>query len=342
MAEYSGFFRSVSGDRKYTTDFLAQWIASIISNGVYDGNLAVSPGDHMQVLIPAGKAWINGYYYRNDGSLALAVANADGVLNRKDTVVLRWDVNTRDITAQVLQGTPASNPIAPAIVRGAEQYDLKIAEISIPAGTTAITGALITDTRLDNSVCGIVHGVVQQVNTTTLYNQIAADLAQFKSQNEADFTSWSTEQKADFNAWLDGIKDALDGDTAGNLLNLINGLQSDLTAHTTDTTVHVTTSERAAWNGKASKSISVISTLTAAGWSGSTAPYSQTITVAAVTATSANEILPGASVTADQLASLQSANLQDGGQATGSITVKAYGDKPSIDIPIRVIVRGDL
>lgn len=223
MAESSGFFRSVGGDRKYTVDFLAQWVASFLSNGVYADSLAVTAGENMQIVLPAGQAWINGYYYRNDGALALPLENADGVLNRKDTAVLRWDVNERTITAQVLTGTPASNPAAPNIARTAEQYDLKLAEISIPAGTTAIAQALITDTRLDNSVCGIVTGIVHQVDTTTFYNQIAADLAEFRGHNEADFT-----------AWFDSIKDVLDANTAGNLLNLIN-------EHKADAAIHITT-----------------------------------------------------------------------------------------------------
>ena len=223
MAENSGFFVSVGGDRKYNADFLARWIASIIGNGVYDGELAVTAdGSGMTVTIPAGRAWINGYHYRNDGPLTLPIANADGVLHRKDTVVLRWDANARSITAQVLKGTPASSPIAPQITRSAEQYDLKLAEISIPAGTTAITQSLITDTRLDNDVCGTVTGVVQQVDTTTLYQQIQDDLTRFRTSNEADFTGWSAEQKSSFQTWFNGIKGILGTDEAGNLLAMIN------------------------------------------------------------------------------------------------------------------------
>ena len=71
----------------------------------------------MTVKIPAGRAWINGYYYHNDSELTLTIDNADGVLNRIDVVVLRWDVNARSITAQVIKGTPASNAMAPAITR---------------------------------------------------------------------------------------------------------------------------------------------------------------------------------------------------------------------------------
>ena len=227
MAENSGFFASVGGDRKYNMDFLARWIASIIGNGVYDGELAVTAdGSGMTVTIPAGRAWINGYHYRNDGPLTLPVDNADGVLHRKDTVVLRWDVNARSITAQVLTGTFSSSPIAPQITRSAEQYDLKIAEISIPAGTTAISQSLITDTRLDNAVCGIVTGVVQQVDTTTLYTQIQDDLTRFRTSNEADFTGWSAEQKAAFDAWLQTMKDIPPEDAAAYLQNQIDAIQT--------------------------------------------------------------------------------------------------------------------
>lgn len=225
MSERSGYFPYVAGDSnsEYGSSFIAALHAALIKSGVYNGELAVSAdGSAMTVTLPAGRAWINGYFYRNDGALTLPLDNADGVLNRIDIVVLRWDVNARSITAQVVKGAPASDAVAPTITRTVEQYDLKLAEISIPAGTTAITQALITDFRLNTDVCGIVTGLIDQVDTTTFYNQIAADLASFKSSNESGFSTWSAAQQAAFNTWLDGIKDALDGDTAGNLLNQIN------------------------------------------------------------------------------------------------------------------------
>ncbi|WP_085833980.1 hypothetical protein [Clostridium merdae] len=218
MAETSGFFASVNGDRTYNTSFLARWIASIIGNGVYNGELSVSAvGGEMAVTLPIGRAWINGYHYRNDTVKALTIANADGILRRKDTIVLRWDVNERSISVHVLQGTFASTPVAPKIIRTAEQYDLKLAEINIPAGATAITQAMIIDTRLDNSVCGIVTGVVEQIDTTTFYNQIAADLAYFKSSKQSDFE-----------VWVEGLKDILDENTAGNLLQLIYSVSDEM------------------------------------------------------------------------------------------------------------------
>lgn len=421
MAESSGFFADVSGDREYTSDWLAKYISSIVGNGTYDGELGVTAdGNTMSVTLPSGRAWINGYYYRNDCPLTLAIDNADGILNRKDIIVLRWDVNARSITAQVIKGTPASNAVAPVITRNAEQHDLKLAEISIPAGTTAITQSMITDCRLDKSVCGIVTGAVTQVDTTTLYNQIQADLAEFKGINEAQFT-----------AWFNNLKNILNDNTAGNLQNEINKkadksvlnnitipasgwqatsdnkiiyagstLQGGYDASTgilsssatdmvhTSSSIPVTAGEAltinysadvdvsayaTAYNGDAylntitlSASGSIITVpanctqleLTVKAVSGTItpsditclsvttriniAPYMQTVNVEGVTATSANEILPALGITQEQLSELQAANLQDGGQTAGNITLKAFGEEPSVDLPVRIIVRGDM
>lgn len=93
--------------------------------------------------------------------------------------------------------------------------------------------------------------------------------------------------------------------------------------------------------GAAAKSSFVNATLSADSWSGDSTPYTYTLAVNGVTANSNQELLPALTITEEQLTALQAANIQDGGQAANSITLTAFGDKPAIDLPIRVIVRGD-
>lgn len=81
--------------------------------------------------------------------------------------------------------------------------------------------------------------------------------------------------------------------------------------------------------------------LLAANWTGDNAPYSYTLNVAGVTADSHQVFLPALDITAEQLEALQGANIQDGGQSAGTVTLKAFGTKPTIDLPIRIIKRGD-
>ena len=91
----------------------------------------------------------------------------------------------------------------------------------------------------------------------------------------------------------------------------------------------------------AARSTIVNSPLYADNWQGDSAPYTYTLAVTGVTANSNQEVLPALNITVEQLEALQSANIQDGGQASNTVTLKAYGDKPTIDLPIRVIKRGD-
>lgn len=90
----------------------------------------------------------------------------------------------------------------------------------------------------------------------------------------------------------------------------------------------------------ATRKQTVSATLTSTGWTGSSSPYTQVVSVAGVTATSINDILPALNITASQLTALQAANIQDGGQAAGKITLKAFGTKPTVSIPIRVMIWG--
>ena len=85
------------------------------------------------------------------------------------------------------------------------------------------------------------------------------------------------------------------------------------------------------------KSTTISATLYAETWNGGT----YTITNDLITSTSNQEIIPAVGITADQYMALSAALIVDGGQSAGSITLKALGTVPTIDIPIRVIFRGE-
>ena len=78
-------------------------------------------------------------------------------------------------------------------------------------------------------------------------------------------------------------------------------------------------------------------TLTAASWSNG----SYTISDSLITASSIQEIIPATNISADQYKALVKASIVATGQSVGSITIKAFGTVPSINIPITVIFRGE-
>jgi hypothetical protein len=88
----------------------------------------------------------------------------------------------------------------------------------------------------------------------------------------------------------------------------------------------------------ASKSVIVNATISASNWQSNLYTWRNS---GITSTTQIVELLPSQSITEEQLEALQSANIVGNSQAVGSITFKAYGDVPTIDIPVIFIIRGD-
>lgn len=76
----------------------------------------------------------------------------------------------------------------------------------------------------------------------------------------------------------------------------------------------------------------------ASSWNGSSAPYTATVSVSGVTAS--NNIVVGirSTATASQYEAFADGQIICSAQASGSITLKAFGDKPSVSVPISVLI----
>ena len=249
-AESSGFFNAeydgVSNvwDRVYTANQFADYFSRFISNGVYGGVLSelkvyqyTDEEATMQLRITPGMAYINGYWYCLEDTKYITVATASAISQRIDMIVVRYDINNRKITIEYVPN--ASKP-----VRNDEFYDLMICKITVQPNVTVIQGSDIEDTRLNKSVCGIVTGLIEQVDTTNLYNQLSNYLQEFKHNEEVDweqwytnekqemgewfatneeiFTNWSIASKKAYEDWFNSLRYILDGDVAGHLQNEID------------------------------------------------------------------------------------------------------------------------
>ena len=205
-------------DRTYSSADLAAYFASFVGNGVYANparSLMIQANKGLTVKVLDGKAWINGYFYElSEENKTLTVNRGDNTNPRIDAVVLSLNHSARLIEIKVVQGSASTNPTVPALVRNDTKYELLLATISVPAGTTEITNGMIKDMRFDDSVCGIVSGVIEQIDTTQLFNQ-------YDSQ---------------FDTWFKTIKGTLSGDVAGNLGNQISTLKTDFENHKKEAT----------------------------------------------------------------------------------------------------------
>lgn len=224
MAETSGFFNAEilsdgSYDRVYTAEIFAQYFSQFIGNGVY-----ANPATQLQVVsmdssgmgvkVLQGNAFINGYWYKNSSGKELKISNANGTTSRFDLIVVRLDYSTRSIYLHVIEGTPSTSPTVPSYIRNSEYYDIVLAKVKIDVAVVEISDSAITDMRHDNSCCGIVTGLINQIETTGLFRQFTAEFNEWFTKLKQDSQGASEEFTRLFTDWFDSIKGKLDGEPA--------------------------------------------------------------------------------------------------------------------------------
>lgn len=217
--EKSSFFNAVETngtyDRVYKAEDFADYFNKFIGNGIFykksDYCQITATGNDMNISESIGSAYINGYEYSNTTALTKAITVADGVLDRIDLVVLRLDYVNREIKLYIKESAFASTPVCPSLQRDADAYELGLASIYVKHGVTAISQADITDLRLNSDYCGVVHGVVEQI-----------DLSALNSQANAEAKLEMKAFKKQFADFLNNLTEQMSGNVALNLQNQIN------------------------------------------------------------------------------------------------------------------------
>ena len=173
----------------YDADDASGYLSTRLS-GVYsaDEDFAVTANGDLTVTVSAGQAWVRPARFRGRSIIleqpeTVTLTAADTVRSRIDRLVLRYDAAAKKTSLTVLTGTlDSASPTAPEITRTALVYDLCLADIRRPAGSTEVTAADITDTRADEDVCGVMRDSVTGIPTAQLQAQALAIMTQLSTE----------------------------------------------------------------------------------------------------------------------------------------------------------------
>lgn len=216
MAYHSGFFDAVDQgggnyDRVYSASDFAHYFSLFVGDGVFlkpSTSLQVtakaSPG--MAVTVNPGSGWIKGYYLTipTGESETLTIPTAHASLPRIDSVIMGLDFTNRQIRLYVKSGTAAASPSPATLTRTSSLHELELAQVTVAAGVISVTQANIKDMRYDVNRCGLVKGLIDQIDATAFFNQY----------------------QAQFNTWFEDLQQQLSGDVAANLQLQINEINS--------------------------------------------------------------------------------------------------------------------
>jgi hypothetical protein len=157
------------------------------TSGVYaaEDNFVLSIASASEVSIGSGLAWIkdgefSGKSVVSTDETLISVPIADGVLNRKDRIVLRFDKSKNASFIVLKEGTPASLAEPPSITRDGTVYELGLYVIDVPAASVGVDIGNVTNTMLDENVCGLMRDGVDGIPTEHLYEQAEAIIENIK------------------------------------------------------------------------------------------------------------------------------------------------------------------
>ena len=195
-----GYFDSVNGDRRYNADQMSEYFDGLISNGVYESvgdAMVVTAGSGMVVSVRSGRAVINCKWAKVVGTEPVKVTQSEPQLNRYSAIVVRLSADRRKMELACRDGEPGVYPIKPTI----PDTELCLAWVRVRGAMSSILQSDIEDAR-GTDVCGWVTGLIEQVDTSTLF-------LQFQDACETYFRDMTLQ----FNEWLEGLTARLNVNT---------------------------------------------------------------------------------------------------------------------------------
>ncbi len=179
MAQLSGFFTSVGGDRSYTAGFFNQRLHEAFqrAEGLVagcEGELAVSGTGGLSVTVDTGVAFKAGILYLNDAPCTLSLASLASGFRRIDRILVRLDRAARTILVQVVQGSSGMTPEPPLAVAAT---DILLARVLVDrsSGSYAIS---VTDERQYRAHFLTTHDSLDDVPDGHEWKKVRASVAE--------------------------------------------------------------------------------------------------------------------------------------------------------------------
>lgn len=250
MAEKSGFFNARemedgTYDREYGAEQFAEYFANFVSNGVYANpanQLKVVfddlPNKPFVVIVRKGKAYIDGYWYELTEDMEITIPANTTPYVVKDVIRCTLDKAERKVSIVLEENVINDYP-----VNNKTRHDLVLSTIVVQPNASKLNAKDITDKRPDKTYCGFVTGVIDQIDTTELFQQY----------DDA------------FQEWFNEMKNQLSTDAAGNLQTQI-GLMGNLKTKVKDSVVNAINSLYDNTIGKTLKTLDEVSSNTEQGY----------------------------------------------------------------------------
>ena len=371
MSLTCGFFNAIDHDRLYSAEDFSRFFDGVITDGVFedfgDKFVVTATGQGLNAAVGTGRAWFDGTWSYNDAKYVLTLDAAESALSRIDAIVLEINhtLTVRANSFKIVKGTPASSPVRPTLTDTDDVKQYALCYITLTKGQTTLTDASIQNV-IGLEETPFVTSILQQTDVqylydawdsayqewlagvkstwTSFYSSAGSDWTSFKTAKDSDWTSFKTAKDSDYSSWKaakeadvqqlledtqEMVEDAealIDESTAASLITKVTEAETKADS--------AKTAADAATAALSERDYELTFTLPASGWSSG----AQTVTVTGVTASMSGIFAVQTGLTDTQYEAAVNAQLYLSAQAANSVTIKAFGDTPEIDIPCVILV----
>lgn len=213
-----GFWDAINADRTYSADDMNRPYNRLVADGVFaasDGSPSsdlqvVASGTSMNITVQKGQGIFAHKWFENPSSILITVPDNTALYSRIDSVIVQIDKRTSGRVGNIVYrtGTPSATPEAPEINTASNVIEYRIANISVMAAATSISQSVITDLRGSES-CPWVTGLIQQVDTSTLWLQFQAAYESQYNQYTTDYLEYVEQQRQAWEDFLSTLTDEL-------------------------------------------------------------------------------------------------------------------------------------
>jgi len=152
MTESFRFFDAATYSESEFSEVLNRIIGSGVVRGATANDLGVVATGAMGVRVLPGEAFVQGFYYKNDANLDIAVPQQTSGALKIGRIVLHLDRGANSIHAILIQGAPGAG--VPSLTRTTTVWEISLAKVNIQTGAIQINASDITDERADQNVGG--------------------------------------------------------------------------------------------------------------------------------------------------------------------------------------------
>lgn len=301
MSVTYGFFNSVNGDRKYNAEQMSSIFNGIINDGVFmniGNTFGVSASTGLTVTIGIGRAWFNSTWILNDALYPITLDSSEVLLDRIDAIVIEVN-HSIAVRAAMIKMVKGTPGATPQRPNMLDTEYIHQHPLAYIIRKSGSTKIVQADitNMIGTSSCPFVTSVLEITNIDNIV-----------AQWQAQWSDWTAEEQNNFDIWIDGLQGLIGNDLAANLTDEIFKM----------------------------KLVTKIQ-LKASAWTGTSAPYVQTVRVGQATekseATLVRALPSNASIVEQQEYNKAFGIVSSGTGSLGykTATFRVY-KKPEIDI----------